>query len=121
MQVFHIDPEKSVKNEKAIAEGEIWRQSITDDYSKTLRVGMVDFKDGAHTKMHTHDGDQVLVIMEGEGLYKTETEEVYVKAGDVLLFAAGEVHSHGAAPGKSVKQLGIRAVKDGEGSNTSLV
>lgn len=120
MLVFHIDPEKSKKEERAIANGEIWRQPITDEYSKTIRLGMVDFRDGAHTKMHTHDGDQILVIMEGEGLYRTETEEFYVKAGDVLLIPAGELHSHGAAPGKSVKQLGVRAVVDGNGNNTQF-
>lgn len=120
MKLYRMDPEKAIKNTGAIANGEIWRQPMTDDDSKSVRVGVVDFKDGACTKMHTHDGDQVLVILEGEGLYKTETEEFHVTAGDVLLFYAGELHSHGAEPGKSVKQLGIRGVTDGNGSNTKL-
>lgn len=121
MQVFHIDPALAKKDERPVIDGDVWRQPITDKASETIRVGVVDFKNGSHSRMHSHDGDQVLVIMEGEGLYKTETEEVHVKAGDVLLFKAGEVHMHGAAPGKDCKQLGIRAVKGGDGSNTKVV
>ena len=121
MKLYHIDSALAVKDTKPVSAGqEIWRQAMTDADSKTVRVGIVDFKDGAHTKMHTHDGDQVAVILEGEGLYATPTEEFHVKAGDVLLFSAGEPHMHGAEPGKSVKQLGIRAVIDGNGSKTSL-
>lgn len=121
MKLYHIDPALGIKDERPIAQGgEVFRQPMTDNDSKTVRVGVVEFKDGAHTKMHAHDGDQILVILDGEGLYKTETEEYHVKKGDVMLFYAGEIHSHGAEPGKSVTQLGIRAVTDGNGANTQL-
>lgn len=121
MKLYHIDPSLAEKLNTPVADGaEIWRQPMTDDDSKSVRVGIVDFKNGAHTKMHTHDGDQVLVILEGEGVYTTPEEEFHVKAGDVLLFHAGEPHTHGAEPGKSVKQLGIRGVTNGNGANTSV-
>lgn len=120
MKLYHMDLSTAERIKSPVCEGaEILRQPMTDNDSKTLRVGIVEFRDGARTKMHTHDGDQVAVILKGEGLFTTEDAEYHVKEGDVLLFSAGEVHSHGAEPGKSVVQLGIRAVTGGNSANTS--
>lgn len=120
MKLYHIDMSKAEKLVSPVVDGaEILRLPMTDNDSETVRVGVVDFVNGARTKMHTHDGDQVLVILEGEGVYATQEEEYHVKAGDVLLFKAGELHSHGAEEGKSVRQLGIRSVAGGSGATTA--
>ncbi len=74
---------------------DVTRQSLVPD-GKELRVSVVNFGKGVRNKFHTHDGEQVLIIIAGKGMVATEKEEKAVTVGDVVLFAAGEKHWHGA-------------------------
>ena len=74
---------------------DVTRQSLVSD-SKDLRVSIVNFGKGVRNKFHTHDGDQVLIIIAGKGIVAAEKEERVVTAGEVVLFLAGEKHWHGA-------------------------
>ena len=74
---------------------DVTRQSLVSD-SKDLRVSIVNFGKGVRNKFHTHDGDQVLIIIAGKGIVATEKEEKVVTVGEVVLFPAGEKHWHGA-------------------------
>lgn len=75
-----------------------------------VKFTIVRFADGAVTHWHVHPGEQVLYILEGEGRVGTETEEVLVKAGDVVHTAPGEKHWHGAAPGRAMTHISITTV-----------
>ncbi|MDP9365858.1 MAG: cupin domain-containing protein [Chloroflexota bacterium] len=73
-----------------------------------MAVSLVRFADGARTHWHTHPGEQVLYVLEGEGRVGTENgEEVLVFAGDVVHAAPGERHWHGAAAGRSMTHLSV--------------
>ena len=74
---------------------DVTRQSLVSD-SKEFRVSIVNFGQGVRNKFHTHDGDQVLIIIAGKGIVATEREEKVVTVGEVVLFPAGEKHWHGA-------------------------
>jgi quercetin dioxygenase-like cupin family protein len=74
---------------------DVTRQSLISD-SKELRVSIVNFGKGVRNKFHTHDRDQVLVVIAGNGIVAREKEEKVVTVGDVVLFPAGEKHWHGA-------------------------
>ena len=74
---------------------DVTRQSLVSD-SKDLRVSIVNFGKGVRNKFHTHDGDQLLIIIAGKGIVATEKEEKVVTVGEVVLFPAGEKHWHGA-------------------------
>jgi quercetin dioxygenase-like cupin family protein len=52
----------------------------------------------------------VLYILEGEGRVGNESEEVQVRAGDVVYTPPGEKHWHGAAPGHTMTHLSITNV-----------
>jgi quercetin dioxygenase-like cupin family protein len=67
----------------------------------------VRFTNGGRNKLHIHTQDQVLYVIEGEGIVASTEHEHHVGAGDVVHVTAGEVHWHGAAPGKDMAHLSI--------------
>lgn len=77
-------------------------------------IATVTFSPGARTNWHTHPAGQTLIILDGEGRAQTEGQPVRALfPGDVVWFAAGERHWHGAAPGSSMTHTAIHAAKDG--------
>lgn len=68
-------------------------------------LSLVRFSDGAVTNWHTHPGEQILVVLEGEGRAGTESETFRFGVGDVVYTPAGERHWHGAASGSSMAHL----------------
>ncbi len=72
-----------------------------------LSVSVVRFQDGARTYWHTHPGEQVLIILDGDGRVGTEEQEIEVHSGDVVYAAPGEKHWHGAMPGKDMAHISI--------------
>ena len=73
-----------------------------------MSVSLVRFEDGARTNWHIHPGEQVLIIVEGEGRAGNGTEEyLNLGPGTVLHMPPGERHWHGAMPGKSMAHYSI--------------
>ena len=88
---------------------DVTRQSLVSD-SKDLRMNIVNFGKGVRNKFHTHDGDQVLIIIAGNGIVATEEEEKVVKVGEVILFPAGEKHWHGATEDSEFSHIVVTRV-----------
>jgi quercetin dioxygenase-like cupin family protein len=79
-----------------------------------LRVLRVTFEPGARTAWHTHPFGQVLHILSGIGRVQSDGGPVRtVNPGDTVVFAPGESHWHGAAPGHQMVHL---AVQNGDAS-----
>jgi len=75
----------------------------------------VTFEPGAHTAWHTHPLGQTLVVTAGCGRAQRwggEIEEIL--PGDVIWFAPGEKHWHGAAPTTAMTHLAIQEKLDGK-------
>ncbi len=83
------------------------RALIPRELSPAVSVSMVRFTDGGRTKRHTHSADQILYIADGHGIVATDTEENQVTAGDIVHVPAGEIHWHGAQPGRDMAHLSI--------------
>ena len=49
------------------------RQGLTEE-SKEVSVNVIHFDHGAHTRMHIHGCDQVLLVTKGKGFVETEQE-----------------------------------------------
>jgi len=75
-----------------------------------MAVSLVQFEDGARTHWHTHPGEQVLYVVEGEGRVGTEAGEARIGVGDVVYSPPGERHWHGAAPGRSMAHVSVTTV-----------
>ncbi len=74
---------------------EVTKQVLAPD-SKEFKVNMVNFGKGVRNKFHSHDSEQILIVITGEGIVATENEERVVTQGDVIFIPPGETHWHGA-------------------------
>lgn len=75
----------------------------------------VKFEPGARTAWHTHPLGQTLIVTAGCGLAQRwggPIEEI--RSGDVIWFAPGEKHWHGAAPTTAVTHIAIVEKLDGK-------
>jgi quercetin dioxygenase-like cupin family protein len=75
----------------------------------------VTFESGARTAWHTHPLGQTLIITTGCGRVQRwdgPIEEVH--PGDVVRFAPGEKHWHGATPTTAMSHIAIHEALDGK-------
>ena len=76
----------------------------------------VTFEPGARTAWHTHPLGQTLIVTSGFGRVQRwggPVEEI--RPGDVVWFAAGEKHWHGASPHSAMSHIAIQEYLDGKG------
>jgi quercetin dioxygenase-like cupin family protein len=75
----------------------------------------VTFEPGARTAWHTHPLGQTLVVTAGFGLAQREGGPIEeMRPGDVVWFAPGEKHWHGAAPTTAMTHIAIQEALDGK-------
>src|SRR4051812_32929175 len=75
----------------------------------------VTFEPGARTAWHTHPLGQTLVITAGCGWVQRDGGPVEeVRPGDVVWFAPGEKHGHGATPTTAMTHVAIQEGLDGK-------
>lgn len=80
-----------------------------------VRAASVTFEPGARTAWHTHPLGQTLIVTDGVGWAQTEGGPVEeIKPGDVLWFAPGEKHWHGASPSIAMTHIAIQEALDGK-------
>ncbi|HSA97449.1 MAG TPA: cupin domain-containing protein [Candidatus Nitrosotenuis sp.] len=82
--------------------------------SKEQNIYHVYFENGAKTKVHVHDGNQILIVTKGKGVLETfskrenkrshfgikKTKQVSLNLGDVVYVKRGTLHTHGSADKK---------------------
>lgn len=74
----------------------------------------VTFEPGARTAWHTHPAGQTLIVTFGRGRVQREGGPVEeISTGDIVSFAAGEKHWHGAAPETAMSHIAIQESIDG--------
>src|SRR4051794_35643689 len=79
-----------------------------------LRATLVSFEPGARTHWHTHPLGQTLYVTAGAGLVQTWDGPIQeIRAGDVISFAPGEKHWHGAAPKSAMTHIAMQEALDG--------
>ena len=75
----------------------------------------VIFEPGARTAWHTHPLGQTLIVTAGCGRVQREGGPIEkIHPGDVIQFAPGEKHWHGAAPTTAVTHFAIQEALDGK-------
>ncbi len=89
-------------------DGEVNFQTLVGSAdSDELDLLSVSFSAGARTRPHIHQQDQVLHIIEGQGIVATETEKQIVSAGDVILVPRGAWHWHGATRTSAMSHISV--------------
>jgi quercetin dioxygenase-like cupin family protein len=75
----------------------------------------VTFEPGARTAWHTHPLGQILIVTAGCGRAQREGGGIEeIRPGDVVSFAPGEKHWHGAAPTTAMTHIAIQESLDGK-------
>lgn len=75
----------------------------------------VSFEPGARTAWHTHPLGQTLIVLTGCGWVQHlggPIEEI--RPGDIVWFAPGEKHWHGASPTTAMSHIAIQEALDGK-------
>ena len=72
-------------------------------------VTAVRFATGARNRPHTHDRDQFLYYIEGDGfVHIAGADEQVVSPGTVIIVPAGVIHMHGATDAGPCLHIAIR-------------
>lgn len=75
----------------------------------------VTFEAGARTAWHTHPLGQTLIVTDGLGWAQRDGGPVEeIRPGDVVWFAPGEKHWHGASPQSAMTHIAIHERLDGK-------
>ena len=105
------------------------REGSTDWFTGTVRIdplfqasaaartsgGSVTFEPGARTAWHTHPLGQTLIVTVGCGWMQREGGPIEeIRPGDVVWFAPGEKHWHGATPTTAMTHIAIHEALDGK-------
>jgi quercetin dioxygenase-like cupin family protein len=80
-----------------------------------VQGAQVTFEPGARTAWHTHPLGQTLIVVSGCGRVQRlggPIEEI--RPGDVVWFAPGEKHWHGAAPQTAMTHIALQEVQNGK-------
>jgi quercetin dioxygenase-like cupin family protein len=89
----------------------VWMKVLSEKIkSKEQDIYHVHFQNGAKTKLHSHNGSQILIVTEGNGsleifrrygankkqfkIKKTKTTKL--NAGDIVYITAKTLHTHGS-------------------------
>jgi quercetin dioxygenase-like cupin family protein len=79
-----------------------------------VRTAHVTFEPGARTAWHTHPLGQTLIVTSGLGWVQREGAPVEeIRPGDVVWFAPGEKHWHGAAATTAMSHIAIQEALNG--------
>jgi len=87
------------------------------DRTEPARVSAasVTFEPGARTAWHTHPLGQTLIVTAGLGWAQKDGEAVQeIRPGDVVLFAPGEKHWHGASATTAMTHIAIQEKHEGK-------
>jgi len=78
-------------------------------------AALVTFEPGARTAWHTHPRGQTLIVVSGLGWAQKEGGPVEeIRSGDIVWFAPGEKHWHGASPAVAMSHIATQEQLDGK-------
>jgi len=91
--------------------GKVWMKDVSKKINpKEQKIFHVNFENGARTKLHLHNGSQILIATKGKGSlvmykkigvkeenFKIKKEElIRLNEGDVVYIPAKKLHTHGS-------------------------
>ncbi|MCA0257552.1 MAG: cupin domain-containing protein [Proteobacteria bacterium] len=116
MEIIRAESRKSGPGPSDWFSGSVEVELLFNSYDQARVQGAsVTFQPGARTAWHTHPLGQTLIVTAGVGRVQRwggPIEEIRV--GDVVWFAPGEKHWHGAAPETAMTHTAIQEVQNGK-------
>ena len=116
MEIVRAGSKPSVRGPEAWFTGAVRIDPLFNAFDPARVQGAsVTFEPGARTAWHTHPLGQTLIVTAGLGRVQREGGTVEeIQPGDVVWFAPGEKHWHGASPTNAMTHIAIQEVKDGK-------
>ena len=116
MEITRAGAKSSAKGPEAWFTGTVRVDPLFNPFDAARVQGAsVTFEPGARTAWHTHPLGQTLVVTAGLGCVQREGGPVEeIRPGDVVWFAPGEKHWHGASQTTAMTHIAIQEVKDGK-------
>jgi quercetin dioxygenase-like cupin family protein len=115
MDIKRIGSQPSAKGPEAYFTGTVRIDPLFERPDPARVAGAaVTFEPGARTAWHTHPLGQTLIVTAGFGRVQREgglIEEI--RPGDIVWFAPGEKHWHGASPATAMTHIAIQERLDG--------
>lgn len=104
------------KGEKAPSQnftGTVWVKGLVPrSANNNYAIGSVTFEPGARSNWHTHPAGQILLIIEGKGLYQEKGKPVRtISKGEIIVCDADIEHWHGALPESLMSHLAVTNYK----------
>ena len=96
--------------------GVVWQDPVIEAPAPArIRANWVRFEPSARTNWHTHPLGQTLYVLSGAGLVQLWGGPIRpIRAGDVIWFAPGEKHWHGASPDCALVHYAMQEALDGK-------
>ena len=86
---------------------------VAKDKNNEFSALAVSFDPSVRTNWHTHPKGQVLIVIEGQGLYQEKGGEArIIKMGDVVIIPENTEHWHGASATTKMVHIAITNYKD---------
>ena len=116
MQISRNGSQPSRKGPADWFTGAVRIDSLFNEFDAARVQGAsVTFEPSARTAWHTHPLGQTLIVMAGLGRVQRDGGPIEeIRPGDVVWFAPGEKHWHGAAPTNAMTHVAIQEVQDGK-------
>lgn len=115
MKITRAGSQKSGKASPDWFSGQVRIDPLFAAESPARAAGIsVTFEPGARTAWHTHPLGQVLIVTSGYGRVQRWGDAIEdIRPGDVVHFAPGEKHWHGAGPDTAMTHIAIHEALDG--------
>jgi len=115
MQIIRAGTTPSAEGNAAYFTGRVRLDPlIASELTGRISSAAVTFEPGARTAWHSHPAGQMLIVTQGVGRVQREGGPVEaIRPGDVVWFAPGEKHWHGAAPGNGMTHIAVHEVVNG--------
>lgn len=116
MEIMRVGSQASGKGPADYFTGTVRIDPLFEATAPARALGSsVTFEPGARTAWHTHPLGQILIVTAGCGWVQREGGPVEeIRPGDVVRFAPGEKHWHGATPRTGMTHIAILEQLDGK-------
>jgi quercetin dioxygenase-like cupin family protein len=117
MEIKRVGTEPSAEGSAEHFTGTVQIDWLFDsqDPARSAAGACVTFEPGARTHWHTHPLGQTIIVTSGCGkVQRWDGPQEEIRSGDVVRFAPGEKHWHGAAPETTMTHIAMQEKFDGK-------